>query len=463
MLKFFNTLTSQLEAFTPLEDNIVRMYSCGPTVYDFAHIGNFRSFLFTDVLHRYLKYRGYQVTFVMNITDIDDKIIERANQTGQNIRTFTDEYLQYFLEDMKQLDMQFPHHIVRATDHISEMVELVHSLIHNGHAYESEGSVYFRINSFDGYGKLSGAKLEGNKAGARISTDEYEKDDVRDFVLWKGVKPNEPSWPADFGEGRPGWHLECSAMSMKYLGESFDIHCGGVDLVFPHHENEIAQSEGASGKPFVKYWLHAEHLQINGGKMSKRLGNFFTVRDLLEKGYHPRAIRLALISVPYRKSLNFTIDGLEGTARRLERLTDFARRLREARPVEADDTALMYEIEKSQEAFEAGMDDDLNTAQGLAAVTLLETALNRAMAEERLTEKAKTLGLDVLGKMDGVFGFFDPFVDESLDAEIQALVDERLAARKAKNFARSDEIRQILADRGIILEDTRDGTRWKRK
>ncbi|HND22164.1 MAG TPA: cysteine--tRNA ligase, partial [Acidobacteriota bacterium] len=261
----------------------------------------------------------------------------------------------------------------------------------------------------------------------------------------------------------PGWHLECSAMSMKYLGESFDIHCGGVDLVFPHHENEIAQSEGASGKPFVKYWLHAEHLQINGGKMAKRLGNFFTVRDLLEKGYHPRAIRLALISVPYRKSLNFTIDGLEGTARRLERLTDFAQRLREARPVEADDTALMYEIEKSQEAFEAGMDDDLNTAQGLAAVTLLETALNRAMAEERLTEKAKTLGLDVLGKMDGVFGFFDPFVDESLDAEIQALVDERLAARKAKNFARSDEIRQILADRGIILEDTRDGTRWKRK
>jgi cysteinyl-tRNA synthetase len=466
MLKFLNTMSGELETFAPLEGDEVRLYACGPTVYNFAHIGNFRTFVFVDVLRRYLKYRGYAVRHVMNLTDIDDKIIRDAKKAGEDLNTFTQRYVTYFLEDAETLGIETPEIVVRATDHIHEMIHLVARLLGRGVAYESEGSVYFQVEAFEEYGKLSGAKLAGNVAGAseRVDADEYEKGDARDFVLWKGARDDEPSWDAEFGNGRPGWHLECSAMAMKYLGESFDIHCGGVDLIFPHHENEIAQSEAATGKPFVKYWLHAEHLMVEGRKMSKREGNYYTLRDLVEKGHSPRAIRYVLASVPYRKPLNFTIDGVHGAERRIKRLNEFARRLREAPVAAADDARLRQEIDAAQSAFEAGMDDDLNTAQALAAVTMLETAINVAVQENRLTATAKGKGIAVLERMDGVFGFLDPSApDDLLDAEIQALIDERLAARKAKNFARGDEIRATLAERGIVLEDGRDGvTRWRR-
>ncbi|MBX7219134.1 MAG: cysteine--tRNA ligase [Blastocatellia bacterium] len=464
MLKFHNTLTGQVEKFVPLTDKVVRFYACGPTVHNFAHIGNFRTFTFVDLLRRYLKYRGYQVEHVMNLTDIEDKIIRKANEAGQDIRTFTETYIRYFLEDMETLDLEQPEKLVRATDHIPEMIGLVQQLLDNGLAYESDGSVYFKISRFPAYGCLSHMNFAGNLAGARVDVDEYEKADARDFVLWKGSRENEPSWEAGFGAGRPGWHLECSAMAMKYLGETFDIHCGGVDLIFPHHENEIAQSEGATGKPFVKYWLHAEHLMVDKDKMAKSLGNFHTLRDLVSQGFKPRAIRYLLLSVPYRKQLNFTIEGLQGIERRLERLTDFSKRLREAVPAAAPDAELLADIAKAQADFETALDDDLNTAEAMAAVSFLENTVNRAMAESRLTETAKAAAIAVLDKMDSVFAFFDKKSEELLDEEVQALLDERLAARKARNFARSDEIRALLAERGIILEDTRDGgSRWRRK
>lgn len=466
MLKFVNTLSAKAEVFEPLEGNHVRLYACGPTVYNFAHIGNFRSFLFVDVLRRYLKFRGYGLTHVMNLTDVDDKIIRDATKEGLDIRTFTEKYVVHFWEDADAIAMERPDIVVRATDHIPEMVDLVGRLVERGRAYESDGSVYFKIAAFEDYGKLSGNKVAGNQAGAseRVDADEYEKEDVRDFVLWKGTKPGEPNWETRFGCGRPGWHLECSAMAMKYLGETFDIHCGGVDLIFPHHENEIAQSEGATDKPFVKYWLHAEHLMVDGKKMSKRDGNYYTVRDLIEQGYHPRAIRYALIAVPYRKPLNFTIESLQAAERRVKRLNENVRRLRETGPHDLggrSDT-LLDELETVLGQFEAGMDDDLNTAEALAAVAMLETAVNTAIQQERLSEAGKRRALEVFGRMDSVLGFLEPEKEEMLDAEIQALIDERLEARKAKNFARSDEIRSLLAERGILLEDGKDGTRWRR-
>lgn len=466
MLKFVNTLSAKAEVFEPLEGNHVRLYACGPTVYNFAHIGNFRSFLFVDVLRRYLKYRGYDLTHVMNLTDVDDKIIRDAAKVGQDIRTFTETYITHFWEDADAIAMERPDIIVRATDHIPEMIDLVGRLVERGRAYESDGSVYFKIAAFEDYGKLSGNKVAGNQAGAseRVDADEYEKEDVRDFVLWKGTKPGEPNWETRFGCGRPGWHLECSAMAMKYLGETFDIHCGGVDLIFPHHENEIAQSEGATGKPFVKYWLHAEHLMVDGRKMSKRDGNYYTVRELIEKGYDPRAIRYALIAVPYRKPLNFTIESLQAAERRVKRLNENVRRLRETTPHDlgGQPDGLLDDLATVLGQFEAGMDDDLNTAEALAAVAMLETAVNTAIQRERLSEAGKQRALEVFGKMDSVIGFLEPAKEEMLDAEIQALIDERLDARKAKNFARSDEIRSLLAERGILLEDGKDGTRWRR-
>ncbi|MBL8189302.1 MAG: cysteine--tRNA ligase, partial [Acidobacteria bacterium] len=335
MLKLYNTLSNQVEEFKPLEANKASMYVCGPTVHDFAHIGNFRTFLFADLLRRYLKFKGYKVHHVMNITDVDDKIIRKSIEKGQSLRDYTEIYTNYFFEDLYALGAEAPEEILRATDHIPEMVDIIKRLDANGHTYESEGSTYFRINTFDGYGKLSKVKFEGNVVGAseRVDSDEYEaKENARDFVLWKAAKPDEPFWETELGKGRPGWHIECSAMSMKALGETFDIHAGGIDLVFPHHENEIAQSEGATGKPFVRYWVHAEFLMVEGQKMSKSLGNFFTFRDLVEKGYTPRAIRYLLLSAPHHKQLNFTLEGLRGAESTVARLNDFRQRLTEVQP-----------------------------------------------------------------------------------------------------------------------------------
>ncbi|OYT71757.1 MAG: cysteine--tRNA ligase [Chloracidobacterium sp. CP2_5A] len=464
-VRFFNSLTRSREPFLPLEPGRVRMYACGPTVYNFAHIGNFRTFVFVDALRRHLKWRGYELLHVMNLTDVDDKIIRDARAAGLPLREFTEKYIRHFWEDADALGIERPEVAPRATEHIPEMIALIGRLTRCGCAYHSDGSTYFRIASFPRYGALSGGKLAGNVAGAseRVEADEYEKDDARDFALWKRSQPDEPAWDSPLGPGRPGWHIECSAMAMKYLGESLDIHCGGVDLMFPHHENEIAQSEGATGKPFAKYWLHAEHLLVNGRKMSKREGNYYTLRDLLERGYAARAVRYALVAVPYRKPLNFTLEGVEAAERRLKRLNETVRRLREAKSVvaeAADDAATT--IAQARKAFGAAMDDDLNTAEALAAVAQLETAVNIALTRGELSEPFKRTALAAFDDVQTVLGILDPPEEALLDAAVEALIAERMAARQARNFARADAIRAQLAAQGVLLEDGKDGTRWRR-
>ena len=465
MLKLYNTLTSRVEDFQPLDPLEARMYVCGPTVYDYAHIGNFRTFLFADLLRRYIKYKGYRLRHVMNITDVDDKIIARAVESGKPLREFTDQYIHFFFEDFDALGAERPEAILRATDHIPEMVELIKRLGSAGHTYQSEGSTYFRIASFEKYGRLSKMNFEGVVAGAsdRVDADEYDKENVRDFVLWKAAKPGEPFWETELGKGRPGWHIECSAMSMKSLGETFDIHAGGVDLIFPHHENEIAQSEGATGKQFARYWVHSEFLMVEGQKMSKKLGNFFTYRDLVAKGHTPRAIRYLLLSAPHHKQLNFTLEGLRGAETVVERLNDFKRRLTELKPQAGSSPAIADLIESSRRRFEEALDDDLNTAEALAAIHDFARETNIAMKEEAIKADDQKAVLALVDRFDSVFNVFGEVKQELLDSEIQALIDERQAARAAKNFARSDEIRNQLTAMGIILEDTKDGLRWRRK
>lgn len=460
MLKVYNTLTKSLDEFQPMEAGRVKMYACGPTVHDYAHIGNFRTFVFVDLLRRYLKFKGYVVEHVMNITDIDDKTIRKSNERGVSLKDYTTEYTNYFLEDLYSLGIEKPERIVAATEHIPDMVALIERLEANQHTYVSDGSVYFRIASLESYGKLSGAKLQGNISGARVDVDEYDKEDARDFVLWKAAREGEPFWDTRYGKGRPGWHLECSAMSMRYLGETFDIHCGGVDLIFPHHENEIAQSEGATGKQFVRYWIHSEHLLVEGQKMSKSLGNFYTLRDLLKMGFSPEAIRYLLISVPYRKQLNFTLETLRGVESRVKRLRDFQRRLYEANTVEATDAALAEAIDRARLDFEAALDDDLNSSAAMAVISDFETTLNKAMSA--LPSDCKRQALEVLRDFDSVLGVFGEARQEVLDEQIQQLIDERAAAKAAKNYAKADEIRQYLSERGILLEDTKAGVRWRR-
>ncbi|MBL8205301.1 MAG: cysteine--tRNA ligase [Blastocatellia bacterium] len=465
MLNLYNTLTAQVEEFHPLENNHVRMYVCGPTVYDYAHIGNFRTFLFADLLRRYLKFKGYELTHVMNITDIEDKIIKRASEEGSDFREFTTKYINLFFEDWDALGLERPEQIIRATDCVDDMIEIIKRLDANGLTYQSEGSTYYRIAGFDGYGKLSKINFEGNIAGGseRVDADEYEKENVRDFVLWKAAKPGEPSWETEIGAGRPGWHIECSAMSMKALGETFDIHAGGIDLVFPHHENEIAQSEGATGKPFVKYWVHSEFLLAEGEKMSKSKGNYYTVRGLVDQGFSHRAIRYMLLSAQHLKQFNFTLEGLRGAETTVARLQDFRLRLREAKCNPGSNPAMPVLSKRALARFEAALDDDLNVAEALAAIHDFVREVNIALADGTIKDDDQQEMLSVVTKFDTVFNIFGDARQEMLDDEIQALVDERQVARKAKNFARSDEIRNLLAEKGIILEDTKDGVRWKRK
>ncbi len=465
MFKLYNTLTNTVEEFHPLEDHKVRFYVCGPTVYDFAHIGNFRTFLFADLLRQYLKYKGYEVHHVMNITDVDDKIIKNAVAEHKSLRDYTDIYTNHFFEDFDALGAERPEEILRATDHIEEMVQIIKRLRANGHTYESDGSTYFRISTLPGYGKLSKMKFEGNIAGAseRMDADEYDKADARDFVLWKAAKPGEPCWETELGKGRPGWHIECSAMSMKALGETFDIHAGGIDLVFPHHENEIAQSEGATGKPFVRFWVHSEFLLSEGQKMSKKIGNYYTVRSLVEQGFTPRAIRYLLMSAQHLRQFNFTLEGLRGAESTVERLNDFRKRLTEVTAEGRAKAAVAELIERSRTRFEAALDDDLNTPEALAAIHDFVRETNSALAQSQVTAADAAALLELVARFEAVFGIFGETLHELLDDEIQALIDERQAARKAKNFARSDEIRNLLTERGIILEDTKDGVRWRRK
>ncbi len=466
MLRFFNTLSRQVEEFQPIEDGKVKMYICGPTVWNFAHIGNFRTFIFGDVLRRYLKFKGYAVTHVFNLTDIDDRIINEAKARNISIDEFTAPFIQYFWEDFDALGMERPEVTPRATHHIAEMIDIIARLIENGKAYESDGSIYYRISAFPEYGKLSKINFSGNIHGAseRIDTDKYEKEDARDFALWKLVgEDEEPGWDAPFGRGRPGWHIECSAMSMKYLGETFDIHAGGQDLQFPHHENEIAQSEGATGKLFSHYWIHSEFLKIDDVTMSKSKGNFFTFRDLKEQGYSPLAIRYLLLSVPYRKQLNFTFEGLQGAEATVERLRNFRTLVHDAKARDGSNPAVAEQIRTQLAEFEAAMDDDMNTAVALAAIHNLVREVNSALAAEQLLCDDRVAVLEAIKKFDAVLGIFGDEVTEMLDTDIEALIEERQEARRNRNFARSDEIRDDLAAKGIILEDTKDGVRWKRK
>src|SRR5260370_9651395 len=411
-----NTLTGKKEPFVPLAPGEVRMYTCGPTVYDFAHIGNYRTFIFQDILRRFLRSRGFRLQHVMNLTGVDDRIMANAAAAGVGIREYTEKYAQAFFADCKTLGMEAPERWVRATDHIADMVRLIERLQAKTFTYGSDGSIYFRIAKVPAYGKLSKVDMSGIRAGARVDVDRYEKADVGDFGLWKGAKPGEHFWETPIGAGRPGWHIECSAMAMRYLGETLDIHAGGIDLAFPHHENEIAQSEAATGKPFVRYWLHAEHLLVEDEKMSKSLGNFFTLRDLFAKGYKPSALRFALASVPYRKQLNFTLDGLQQAASSVERLRNFRDRLKQGKFPAGKQDGMAARIGKAAEEFDAGLSDDVNTARALAAAFDLVRETNISMDKGEFRQGDGPAVQEFLAAFDKVFAVLEDNDAEKLRA-----------------------------------------------
>ena len=490
-IRLFNTLTGQLDPLVPSDGKALRMYACGPTVYDYGHIGNFRTFLQIDILRRFLLLTGTQVHHVMNITDVDDKIIRNAAAAGISIGEYTTPFEKAFLDDLASLKVQLPEQLARATEHIPQMVALVQKLAAAGAAYQTEdGSWYFRLASFPAYGKLSKKDLSGMEDGARVDVDEYEKDSARDFALWKAAKPGETSWDTAIGRGRPGWHIECSAMAMEYLGESFDLHAGGEDLMFPHHENEIAQSESVTHKPFARHWMHVRFLLVDGRKMSKSEGNFYTLRDLLLKGYKASAIRLALVSVPYRHQLNFTFDGLIEATNAIERLRTFYQRLTKGSFAPGENPALQAAAKKAQAEYLAALSNDLNTAEARAPIFDLLRASNTAIDQGQLLASDRDAILAVLASFDAVFDVIEDhdaeptkraleyaeqagrmgdvapelLARQSLtDEAIDALVAERTLAKKQRNFARADQIRNELAEKGIVLEDSKDGVRWKRK
>lgn len=489
----YNTLSGKVEEFQPLRGDEVRMYACGPTVYDFGHIGNFRTFIAVDILRRFLRQSGYKVKHVMNITNVDDKIIRNAARDGVGVTEYTAKYEEAFLEDLDALNIEKPD-LVRATDHIREMAEFVGGLEKKGFAYRAEdGSYYFRIAKFPAYGKLSKRDFEGMEDGARVDLDEYEKDNARDFALWKAPKPGEASWDSPIGPGRPGWHIECSVMSMLKLGETFDLHAGGEDLIFPHHENEIAQSEAMTGKPFAHFWFHARFLLVQGEKMSKSAGNFFTLRDLVLKGHKPSAIRFLLASVPYRHQLNFTFDGLKQAATSVERLRNFQARLNATAFAEGSAPAMEKLARDTSDRMRAGMDDDLNTSLMQAAIFDMVREANAAIDAGEV-KKGDVLGLlNALRQFDEIFavledddapkmqkivqwanaeGRTEEVSEQALeavksaelsDAEIERRVAEMEAARSSRKFQISDSIRAELVAAGVLIENTKDGVRWRRK
>jgi cysteinyl-tRNA synthetase len=461
-IRLHDTLSGETRPLVPLREDRIGIYSCGPTVYGPAHIGNFRSFLFADVLVRHLRWRGESVQWVMNITDIDDKIIRGAAGTGETIETLAERYLAAFLEDAAALRMTVPDVMPRATRHIDQIVRLIGTLLERGHAYRTDdGSIFFRISSWPAYGRLARLDPEGLRVGERVEADEYGKDDVRDFTLWKGPKPGEPSWETAIGPGRPGWHIECSAMSMTHLGPSFDIHTGGVDLIFPHHEDEIAQSEAATGQTFVRTWLHCAHLQASGSKMAKSTGNIARVSEVLASGVSPRALRLALISVHYRAGLSHSDDSLGAAGAALDRLDAAVAALGTYAESAPDDPTLTAALDAAREAFGAALDDDLNVSAALGAVFDLVRDLNRRVERRSLSTADAGRALEALRDLDQVLGVL-PDADAELEPAIAALLAERAAARDARDFAASDRLRDELAARGVTVEDTRDGQRWRR-
>ena len=490
-LRLYNTLSRKIEEFQPLQGKEVRMYACGPTVYDYGHIGNFRTFVAVDLLHRFLRQSGFRVRHVMNITDVDDKIIRNSAHEGLSVKEYTAKYEKAFLEDASTLNIEQPI-LVRATDHIPEMARFVGELERKGFAYRTDdGSYYFRIAKFPGYGKLSKKDFVGMEDGARVDVDEYEKDSARDFALWKAPKPGEAFWESSIGRGRPGWHIECSAMSMQELGETFDLHAGGEDLIFPHHENEIAQSEALTGKPFVRFWFHARFLLVEGEKMSKSAGNFFTLRDLALKGYKPSSIRLLLASIPYRHQLNFTFDGLKQMASNVEKLRNFQLRLKTGQfPSGTTDAALARE---TVERMTSALEDDLNTAQAQAAIFEMVRKANAMIDGGQIKKEDVAPLLAALEKFDEIFAVLrdddapkmkailewakthsrEQDVSQELldavgaqnlsEAEIDNKIAEMEAARRARNFQASDAIRAELTSAGLLVEITKDGVRWRRK
>ena len=492
-LHLYNTLSGEAEDFQPLQDNEVRMYSCGPTVYDYGHIGNFRTFIAVDILRRFLRQSGYKIRHVMNITDVDDKIIRNSARDGVSVQQYTAKYEKAFLEDMSTLNIEQPT-LARATEHIPEMAEFIAQLEKKGFAYRTDdGSYYFRIANFPAYGKLSKKDFAGMEDGARVDVDEYEKDSARDFALWKAPKPNETFWETSIGPGRPGWHIECSVMAMEELGDTLDLHAGGEDLIFPHHENEIAQSEALSGKPFARFWFHVRFLLVEGEKMSKSLGNFFTLRDLVLKGHKPSSIRYLLASVPYRNQLNFTFDGLKQAAVSVERLRNFQLRLSSGQFPTGTTPGMANLARETSGRMRAGMDDDLNTAQAQAAIFDMVRKANAAMDAGQFKREDAPALLAALQSFDELFAVLKDDdaakirgivewakaegreseiskelldtvgVDQLSDSEIENKVAEMEAARRSRNFKVSDAIRAELAASGIIVEITKDGARWKRK
>ncbi|HVH87271.1 MAG TPA: cysteine--tRNA ligase [Terriglobales bacterium] len=487
-LRVFNTLSGRVEELKTLEHNRIRMYSCGPTVYDYGHIGNFRTFVFVDLFRRFLRQSGYQLDHVMNITDVDDKIIRNSSAKGLGVREYAAKYEQAFFEDMRILSLEKPEQIARATEHIPEMAALIARLRQRDFAYKTEdGSYYFPIAKFPAYGKLSKKDMTAISDGARVDVDEYEKDNVRDFALWKSPKPGEAKWETEIGPGRPGWHIECSAMAMEYLGETLDIHLGGEDLIFPHHENEIAQSEAATGKTFAHYWMHVRFLLVEGQKMSKSLGNFYTPRDLMLKNHKASSIRYLLSSVPYQKQLNFTFEGLKQAANSVERLRNFKLRLDTGNFRDGSNPELKALAESTKQKMRAALEDDMNTAQALGAVFDMVREANAAGDDSKLLRADVPELQAALQQFDEIFAVLkdddaektkqvlqwaraEGKVDESAasaqgltDAQVEALIQQRQQARKARDFAKADAVRKQLADAGIILEDTKDGLRWKRK
>jgi cysteinyl-tRNA synthetase len=490
-LRLYNTLSGQIEELAPQPGQPLGMYACGPTVYDYGHIGNFRTFIHVDILRRFLKLQGMVLRHVMNITDVDDKIMAKAAAAGQSIGDYTAKYEAAFLEDLKALNIEQPEFLARATENIPVMVSLIQKLVERGYAYRGEnGSYYFRIHSFPGYGKLSKKDLAGMEDGARVDVDEYDKDSARDFALWKAAKPGEFHWDTPLGPGRPGWHIECSAMATEYLGETFDLHTGGEDLMFPHHENEIAQSESANGKTFARHWMHIRFLLVEGKKMSKSLGNFYTLRDLLLRGYKASAIRFLLTAVPYRNQLNFTFEGLTESTNAVERLRTFVERLRKGGFPAGVNAAIAEATERACKNFTESLEDDLNTAEARAAIFELVRLANSSADRGELKNDNVQPILDVLARFDKVFAVLEDHDDAvtrfaldwaakenrlneaapelvagyALSAEaIDGLIEERNRARKARDFARADAIRKELSDKGILLEDSAGSVRWRRK
>ena len=462
-LRLYNTLTRKKEIFLPIESGKVRLYTCGPTVYDFAHIGNFRAYLVSDLLRRYLEYKGYEVKQVMNVTDVDDKTIRHSQEDDMPLAQYTRKYKKAFFEDIETLNIKKAHFYPEATGHINEMVELVKTLLNKGNAYLANGSAYFKISSFPEYGKLSKMRLNELKSTGRVSADEYEREQIADFALWKGweEKDGDVFWMTEFGKGRPGWHLECSAMSMKYLGNPVDIHTGGVDLIFPHHENEIAQSESATGRKFVNFWVHNEFLMVEGRRMAKSSGNYYTLRDLLAKGHKPRTIRYLLMSTYYRQQLNFTFEGLKSAEGALNRLFDFLRNLKNVKDGK-DNPKVKGLMHEAKEGFEKALDDDLNISEALGNLFDLVREINRLLEKNQVSQFNAQDLISVLQKFDSILGIFE-WEEDRLEEKAQNLISQREQARANRNWELADKIREELESEGIILEDTPSGTKWKRK